>query len=159
MLRPLVFYKCVFGQKILCHFDCQIAFLLQVLADMLKVNTTLRTLYLEKNQIGDIGVEAQRFASSEGTFLISITVDFTICCPQALANAMQHNTTLTHLDLSWNKSGDKGVEARVFCNFQFLSDFTCCTSQALANVLQHNKSLTDLDLDSNPFRAAGRQAR
>ena len=45
-----------------------------------------------------------------------------ICCPQALANAMQLNTTLTNLDLPWNKIGDKGVEARVL---QFSISFRC----------------------------------
>ena len=36
--------------------DC---FFLQAFAEMLKVNTTLKVLYLKGNQIGDIGVEAQ----------------------------------------------------------------------------------------------------
>ena len=39
--------------------------------------------------------------------------DFTFCTSQALANALQHNKSLTYLDLGGNQIGDKGVEARV----------------------------------------------
>ena len=43
-----------------------------------------------------------------------IPADFSrICCMEALADALQHNTTLTYLDLVVNQIGDKGVEARV----------------------------------------------
>ena len=45
----------------------------------------------------------------------NLPLDFMIShfCLQALANALQHNTTLTHLNLWANQIGVGGVEARV----------------------------------------------
>ena len=83
--------------------------------------------------------------------------NFTFCTAQALANAMQHDQSLSYLNLWGNQIGDNGVEARVvqFSNL----DFTFCTSQALANAMPQNKTLTILDLRRNPFGHAGKQAR
>ena len=96
--------------------------------------------------------------------------DFTFCTSQALAEALQHNTTLTNLHLYGNQIGDKGSEAGS-CNSQFLSDFTFCTSQvpadfsqiccpqALANAMQHNIILTNLDLRGNQIGDKGVEAQ
>ena len=60
VLRPFVFLF-FWGVENSWNFDCQIlsdCLVLQALAEMLKVNTTLSVLILGNNQIGDSGVEA-----------------------------------------------------------------------------------------------------
>ena len=51
--------------------------------------------------------------------------DFTFCTSQALADALQHDKSLTYLDLEGNQIGDKGVEAPglAILNFFQISHF------------------------------------
>ena len=58
----------------------------QALAKALEYNSSLTSLVLGTNSIGDPGA-------------------------QALAKALDHNSSLKWLDLSWNSIGDEGKEA------------------------------------------------
>ena len=108
VLRPICFSKVFLAEHSLPFWVSDCVFR-QALAEMLKVNTTLRILRLDGNQIGDSGVEAQRFAFSEGN---DLPLDFTFCTSQALANALQHNQSLIEIDLDSGWLDDAGFQVR-----------------------------------------------
>ncbi|KFH62977.1 hypothetical protein MVEG_11015 [Podila verticillata NRRL 6337] len=64
-----------------------LAQLAHALAEALKTNSTLITMDLQKNSIGDNGV-------------------------QSLAEALKTNSSLAILDLQYNTTGDKGAQAQ-----------------------------------------------
>lgn len=123
------------------NFSNQGADLVQ-LAEALKVNTTLTSLYIYFNNLG---------AASAGL----------------LAGALKVNTTLTTLDLFLNNIGDAGaaaLAAMLKVNRTLTSVSLGCNNiadvgaAALAGALEVNHALSVLSVDSNEIRSAGATA-
>ena len=79
---------------------------------------------------------------------------------QAFAEALQHNNTLTTLNLEGNYIGAEGGKARVgvwgaWCGLCLLVVFVC---QALAEALQRNNTLTTLNVPHNEIGDEGGKA-
>ena len=90
------------------------------LADVLKSNTALATLWLDSNKIGNTGAIALAEAlKSNSTALTSLHLSYNKIGNTgaiALAEALKSNTALTYLNLNWNnirghQLGDRGVYA------------------------------------------------
>mgnify|MGYP001099963685 CR=1 FL=1 len=69
---------------------------------MLKVNKALRRLHIAANDIQPPGIKAH---ASELVFLAHEPRDW-----QALAQGLKNNTTLTELNVSWNRFGPEGAK-------------------------------------------------
>jgi len=104
------------------------------LAEVLRFNRTLRILNLEANEIGN-----------EGVIL--------------LADALSHNTTLTQLSLSSNNIGDVGAVAlsEMLVHNYSLKNLNLLVNEieekgilALKNSLQINQNIEELGLDEKP---------
>ena len=81
----------------------------QALAEALKHNKAMTTLYLRLNEIGAEGGKARvGVGGAWWTFCLLVAFAW-----QALAEALRHNSTLTTLNLEYNNIGDEGVKARV----------------------------------------------
>ncbi|KAF9556568.1 hypothetical protein EC968_008173 [Mortierella alpina] len=103
------------------------------LAEILKTNSTLTSLSLESNAIGDDGATALAEALKTNSTLDTLDLrGNTIWFKGLLAflELLQTNSTLTTLDLRTNKIGDS-------------------VAQALAESLKTDKTLTTLDLQHN----------
>ena len=104
-----------------------------VLANGLQNNKTLEQLYLYGNRIFDLGV-ASLTRSINDSALKTLSLGFTGITDksvQSLSEMLKTNRTLTHLLLSNNEIGNRGV-------------------RILAHVLiHHNTSLERLDIDLN----------
>ncbi|CAM2705334.1 unnamed protein product, partial [Rotaria socialis] len=107
--------------------------------ELLQVNKVVTTLYLQANQIGDVGA-------------------------QFLADALRVNTTLTELRLYTNKIGDSGAQylGEALKTNQSLQDLRLQTNkigdsgaQYLADGLKVNKTLTYLHLAQNQIGDSG----
>ncbi|CAM9904207.1 unnamed protein product, partial [Choristocarpus tenellus] len=86
------------------------------LANMLKVNRTVRTLSLEWNGIGTSlqGVESLARALQVNCSLTSLVLcnnKITAQGAYVLAQALRGNCTLKELDLRWNEIGNSGARA------------------------------------------------
>ena len=116
---------------------------IQAIADALRVNTSLKSLDLSSNKIGQVGGEALAKAlivivrGSKGlcfgTSLTDLNLGYNSIGPEggvALADALCINASLKSLDLDNNSLGPGG-------------------GVALADALRVNTSLTDLNLRSN----------
>jgi Ran GTPase-activating protein (RanGAP) involved in mRNA processing and transport/serine/threonine protein kinase len=114
------------------------------LADALKVNTTLTSLYVSSgNDIGVEGVKALADALKVNTTLTCLSAsgnDIDDEGAMALAAALKVNTTLTSLDATGNKIGANGAKA-------------------LANALKDKTTrLTGLNLGNNDIGVSGVKA-
>lgn len=120
----------------------------EAIAGALKINTTLKFLDLEGNDIGEEGVKAIFEALKTNTTLtnlslrnnsfsmISIDSDSSVT---AIAGALKTNTTLKFLDLEGNDISVEGL-------------------QAIAGALKFNTSITDIRLDYNNIGVEGQEA-
>ncbi|XP_004343879.2 hypothetical protein CAOG_07155 [Capsaspora owczarzaki ATCC 30864] len=114
----------------------------QAIAEGLKVNTTLDTLFLGQNQIGDAGARAIAEAIQANSTLTGLGLyenQIGHAGAQAFAEALKENQTLRHLALNGNQIGDAGA-------------------QVIAEALKVNTTLTDLHLKDNFLSNAGTTA-
>ncbi|KAG9061306.1 hypothetical protein KI688_007284 [Linnemannia hyalina] len=112
------------------------------LAETLKTNSTLTTLNLRDNSIGDNGA-------------------------QALSAALKINSTLTILDLGHNSIGDNGAQAlsealntnsTLTTLNLYINSITDNGAKALSEALKTNSTLTTLNLGHNSIRENGVKA-
>jgi hypothetical protein len=112
------------------------------LATALHSNTTLTSLNLGYNHIGDEGVPALATALMINKTLTSLNLKGNQIGPagaQALAAALMNNKTLTSFDLRSNQIRDEGA-------------------QALATAIQNNTALKNLNLEGNQIGPEGAEA-
>ena len=140
------------------------------LAECLKYNTSLTTLDLRLNNIGDDGAAALAECLKHNTSLTTLYLhgngigDDGVA---ALAECLKYNKSLTTLDFCGNVIGDAGAVALGEC----LKDNTSLTTLylygngigddgavALAKCLRENTSLTTLNLFCNKIGDAGKDA-
>ncbi|KAK5809404.1 hypothetical protein F5H01DRAFT_381781 [Linnemannia elongata] len=159
-----------------CKMSCELASELirgkefVILAEALKTNSTLTTLYLRHSSIGSDGAktlaEALKTNSALTTFDLynnSIGDDGA----KALAEALKTNSALTTLSLQGNSIGSDGAKALAealkinsalttlgLYNNSIGSDGT----KALAEALKTNSTLTALDLYNNSIGSDGAKA-
>ncbi|KAF9176809.1 hypothetical protein BGZ51_009621 [Haplosporangium sp. Z 767] len=113
-----------------------------ILAEALKANSTLTTLNLKWDSIGDNGAQALSEALKANSTLTILSLERNSIesnGAQALSEALKANSTLTTLDLGCNSIGDNGA-------------------QALSEALRTNSTLTTLSLDRNSIGDNGVQA-
>ncbi|KJE96479.1 hypothetical protein CAOG_06801 [Capsaspora owczarzaki ATCC 30864] len=114
----------------------------KVIAEALKVNTTLTVLGLDGNQIGNVGARAiaEALKVNMGVTLLGLQQNqIGDAGAQAIAEALKVNTTLTQFYLGRNEIGDVGA-------------------QAIAEALKVNKTLTRLDFTKNYIGSVAAQA-
>ncbi|MDG1436756.1 MAG: hypothetical protein P8P83_03095 [Rickettsiaceae bacterium] len=102
----------------------------RLLAEALKTNNTLTSLFIYNSQIGDEGAEALAEALKTNSTLTKLDLSYNNMGyedAKAFAEALETNKTLTSLRIGMSDIGDKGAEA-------------------LANALQINNTLTSLIL-------------
>ncbi|KJE95309.1 hypothetical protein CAOG_05771 [Capsaspora owczarzaki ATCC 30864] len=86
----------------------------QSIAEALKVNTTLIKLYLDRNQIGDVGAQAIAEALKVNTTLTTVYLynnQIGDAGAQAIAEALKMNKKLTTLYLDQNFITENGIKA------------------------------------------------
>ncbi|KAF8927272.1 hypothetical protein BGZ58_010520 [Dissophora ornata] len=146
----------------------------QALAEALKANSTLVTLFLYQNSIGCSGAQALAEALKVNSTLAILNVSedsIGSSGAQALAEALKSNSSLTSLDLTdteWGeKVGDVGAQAlsdALKTNSTLTTLMLCMTSieyngaQALADALKTNSTLITLNLKFNLIGCNGAQA-
>ena len=119
----------------------------QQLAQALAANTTITTLSLEFNQIGDAG--AQALAANTTITTLSLWGN---PIGDAGAQALAANTTITNHNLGFNQMGDTGAQAlaanTTITNLDLMGNrITGAGAQALAL----NATITNLNLRGNPI--------
>ncbi|MES2676856.1 MAG: hypothetical protein V4612_00880 [Pseudomonadota bacterium] len=142
---------------------------LKNIAKILQPNTTLTSLDLTRNEIGNEEVIAFVETLKTNTVLTQLWLSENKIGDEgviALADALETNTTLTSLGLSDNEIGDEGVIALA----EALEKNTTLTylglglskneigyegAKALAKALKTNTTLTKLNLDGNKLGDAG----
>ncbi|CAO3568867.1 unnamed protein product [Mortierella alpina] len=115
---------------------------LGLLADMLKTNSTLATLNLDSNTVGDDGAKVLAEALKTNSTLTTLNLPYNSIGDdgaKALAEALETNKTLTILNLESNAIAYDGINA-------------------LAEMLKTNKTLNALDLHWNSVGSNGAQA-
>jgi hypothetical protein len=131
----------------------------------MQVNTTLTTLNLFGNKLDPEGGKAiAKSLEVTPIFIVralSHDIEFIFCF--FLFFFLQVNTSLTNLDLGWNRLGPEGGKA-----FAKMLEVTLSTSMSTPNVIffvccnffcaQVNKSLTDLNLRFNDLGLEGYKA-
>jgi hypothetical protein len=108
------------------------------LGEALKVNTSLVSLHLGNNYLGDFGTQWLAQGLAVNTSLTSLTLYRNHMVRDGsfwLAHALKSNATLTELDLSDN-------------------DLTCETCWHMADALRKNTSLTSLNLRGNDVQGS-----
>jgi Ran GTPase-activating protein (RanGAP) involved in mRNA processing and transport len=142
----------------------------QKVIDALKKNTTITTLYLSGNNIGDKGAEKLAKALEKNTTITKLSLrsnNIGKAGAEVLAQALKENKTLTELDLGWNNIGDEGAEklAEALKNNETLTTLDLSVNnigevgaKALAEALKENKTLTELDLSWNKIGDDGAKA-
>jgi hypothetical protein len=114
----------------------------KALADALKSNTTLTSLYLDRQSIQDDGAKALADALKSNTALRTLRLDTNSIQNEgvtALAHALKENTALRTLHLDNNSIEDAGAKA-------------------LAEALKNNTNLTTLHLHKNSIEDVGAKA-
>ena len=86
---------------------------LQVLAQVLKQNTTIRSLDFQGNGIKQEGAKARRslLCQIKHLTMCFLDVEVQMSCRQALAEALKQNFRLTSINLHGNRLGDEGAKA------------------------------------------------
>ncbi|KAG0050177.1 hypothetical protein BGZ83_005043 [Gryganskiella cystojenkinii] len=129
----------------------------QTLAEALKTNSTLTTLNLSNNKIGDIEAQALAEALKTNSTLTTLTLLYNQIRDigaQALAEALKTNNTLTVLELGGN---DDGVSTDMMGNRHVINTIKIgdLGALALAGLLKTNSTLTTLSLLNNEIRDTG----
>ncbi|XP_044169044.1 nucleotide-binding oligomerization domain-containing protein 2-like, partial [Acropora millepora] len=109
------------------------------LAQALRVNTSLSSLHLHANSIGDEGANSLAQALRVNTSLSSLELRYNSIGDEganSLAQALRVNTSLSSLDLHGNSIGGEGANS-------------------LAQALRVNTSLSSFDLGNNPIGHQG----
>ncbi|CAF1104530.1 unnamed protein product [Rotaria sordida] len=139
------------------------------LADALKKNQTLTTLYLPGNKIGDTGAKYLADALKNNQILTTLNLllcGITDAGVQHLAEALRNNQTLTTLHLSSDQIGNAGAKylADVLKNNKALTalylsgnKISDTGAEYLADALKNNQTLTTLNLEENEIADAGAQ--
>ncbi|KAF9570637.1 hypothetical protein EC968_001524 [Mortierella alpina] len=134
---------------------------LGILADALKVNTTLTILNLTSSSVGINGAQALAEALKTNTTLTTLNLAHNSIgdsAARALAVALQTNSSLTILDLGHNSIGDSGAQAlaEALQTNRGLMTLVLRSNSigedgglSLAETLKTNTSLTSLDLEDN----------
>ena len=140
------------------------------LVEALKNNTTLTSLKLENNQIGnaEVNILVEAFKNNktltELTFALNYIGDEGA---EASAGIIKYNKTLRTLKLSNNQFCDDGAKAlaKAFKNNTTLTDLDLSFNhmsnegiRALAKALKNNKTLVKLNLNGNLFDEEGAKA-
>ena len=86
--------------------------------------------------------------------ICSSRVDFP---SEAISKALKTNSTLTSINLAWNRIGEVGVKARWVSG-------RCCSRvafprEAICEALKRNSTLTSINLESNRIGVEGAKAR
>lgn len=127
---------------------------IQQLVDALVTNTTLTTLNVEGNNIGDEGAKAL----AANTILISLNIGYNQVGVKG-AKALAANTTLTTLNVGGNFIGDEGAKALADnATLITLNVETNKISDNGARALATNITLTTLYLNNNLIGAEGAKA-
>ncbi|KAI9029127.1 kinase-like domain-containing protein [Hyaloraphidium curvatum] len=133
----------------------------RLLAEALKVNTALATLWLDDNSIGVEGARALAQALKTNSALTRLDLprnSIGVEGARALAEALKDNSTLTTLHLGNNSIGVEGARAlaealKVNSTLRTLwlrnNSIGVDGARALAEALIHNFTLSDLDLKWN----------
>ncbi|XP_048476803.1 NACHT, LRR and PYD domains-containing protein 3-like [Rhincodon typus] len=135
------------------------------LASALCLNRSLTQLNMSINKVGDVGVKhlsvALRHPECKIQDLQLTVADLTDSCASDLSSALNVNTSLKVLNLSYNKLRDSGVKTfsafltNPECKLQDLRlDENCLTdacAKDLTSALSTNQSLIALSLESNFF--------
>ena len=85
----------------------------QALATAVEKNSTITTIYLLGNSIGDEGAKARCFQTPD-TCALACAVS-----SQALAAALEKNSAITTINLALNSIGDEGAKAGCFQSANF----------------------------------------
>ena len=138
-----------------------------VVAEAIRVNSTLTELSLENKAIGDAGAAALAEAIQTNSTLTVLKLPYNKISEAgaaALAEAIQTNSTLTVLKLPYNKISDAGAAALAEA-IQTNSTLTKLSlshnkiaeagATALAEAIQTNSTLTKLNLFANEFGKSG----
>ncbi|XP_072890975.1 NACHT, LRR and PYD domains-containing protein 12-like isoform X2 [Hemitrygon akajei] len=139
------------------------------LASALSTNTSLTELDLSNNKLGDSGVKlvsvALRNPECKIQRLRLWDVGLTDSGAEDLASALSTKSSLTELDLSYNKLGDSGVKLvsvalrNPECKIQKLELYnvglTDSGAEDLVSALSTNPSLTELYLSNNDLGDSG----
>ncbi|KAF0044713.1 hypothetical protein F2P81_003871 [Scophthalmus maximus] len=141
------------------------------LGDLLRYNTTLRTLELSRNAVADAGLEelcdGLRRQTAGLKLLLLRNNQITAKGMVHLAKTLPLLKVLQVLDLAENVLGDEGVQdlrtpLMVNCSLLQLglaqTNITCEGAVALAEVLAENCHIQRLDLSQNPVRVGGLMA-
>jgi Ran GTPase-activating protein (RanGAP) involved in mRNA processing and transport len=136
----------------------------------LKVNSSLQTLNLTWNKIGDDGAVALAAGLKVNSSLQTLNLTWNKIGDEgavALAEALKDNKSLQTLALCKNQIGDEGAKAlagalKVNSSVRHLNlrsnKISDSGAAALADALKDNKSLTKVELGSNQIGAEGARA-
>ena len=132
-----------------------------LLAEALKVNSTLTELYFDGNEIGDQGATGLAEALKVNSTLTRLDLKnngFWAQGVTGLAEALKVNSTLTELNLKYNGIGDHGAtglaealkvnSTLIELNLQY-NDIGDHGATGLAEALKLNSTLTELNLQNN----------
>ncbi|XP_064418050.1 NACHT, LRR and PYD domains-containing protein 3-like [Latimeria chalumnae] len=140
------------------------------LSSVLSTNSSLTELNLYMNDLGDSGVKrlsaALRDPNCKLQKLVLMRCGLTAGCCEDLSSVLSTNSSLTELNLSWNKnlfdSGVKRLSAGLMdpnCKLQILvlerCGLTAGCCEDLSSVLSTNSSLTELHLSYNNLGDSG----
>jgi Ran GTPase-activating protein (RanGAP) involved in mRNA processing and transport len=143
------------------------------IANMIKENTTIVKLNLERNCLGEIGIDVIADALRVNTTITNLNLsrnNLEEYGTQKIVDALYMNTTITKLNLSSNLLGEDGAlviaEAlyvittlrSLNLSHNYLRRNSLCSEIgiiAIANALCKNKSITELDLEHNKIGLNG----
>jgi Ran GTPase-activating protein (RanGAP) involved in mRNA processing and transport len=143
------------------------------IANMIKENTTIVKLNLERNCLGEIGIDVIADALRVNTTITNLNLsrnNLEEYGTQKITDALNMNTTITKLNLSDNWLGEDGalVIAKALYVITTLRSLNLSHNYlrrnsfssemgiiAIANALCKNKSITELDLEHNKIGLNG----
>lgn len=116
-----------------------------IVADALKLNTTLEELDFHNNRVSDLGVHSlAEVLSTNNSILKALGLGsngITDKGAEHLAEMLKTNRTITWLALAGNQIGDRGV--------QLLANTLACQNTSLLVLSLHvNKSISDVSVDA-----------
>ncbi|CAM2705335.1 unnamed protein product, partial [Rotaria socialis] len=137
--------------------------------ELLQVNKVVTTLYLQANQIGDVGAQFLADALRVNTTLTRLdlyTNQIGDSGAQYLGEALKTNKSLTLLQLQTNQIGDSGAQyladalkvnktLNILCLHE--NQIGDTGAQHLGNALKTNQTLTELRLYTNKIGDSGAQ--
>jgi Ran GTPase-activating protein (RanGAP) involved in mRNA processing and transport len=143
------------------------------IANMINENTTIVKLNLERNYLGDFGIDVIADALRMNTTITNLNLsrnNLEVCETQKITDALNTNTTITKLNLSDNWLGEDGalVIAEALYVITTLRSLNLSHNYlrrnsfrseigiiAIANALCKNESITELNLEHNKIGLNG----